>query len=678
MSQLYDKEYSHDKHDSLDGAMPGTAMRRESERLAKKPYRPPIFDNDVKPQMSQTPVADCISAGRRMAMAVSMYATEGQIDPTVNHHLKNLMMMMSDTQAQQAELLAEQQAQQMDANDADHRINSLQQGTTQLTHQLASLQDGMASMTTALTALNTQMATVGHSEWRTCEQVGNMMSVHHPATEYEMPLEPRYTWLRSADFLGFSMPAQPIAAGYMLTAHGDAAQLESNVPYRAVTLIDTDSTSTTSGMSQSRVPNSVSRECSTVYHTLHAEFSMRSHRELGLTPGREDRSSHHEEVKSLQEDEPARQASAQMTEAWSATTPASPVPTTHGHHCQNGGRAAAATYPTGPVDNGDDPILNVAGEVFVMQMADLVEEHFSMFQMDWTWHMEIECVYDDACHKKLTALTLQYPQGIPANKLPRWSPRPTCRGPMEMPMEITGHPLTKPTATFKQGKDTDVPDNVTYAQAIKSYMGYNYLDYDRYGISLLASNTSMQFGNAFFNVTHAYGGHLTWRKAVFFFLKATPASLSIHKAQSIMEQVVLTSEQMLPEFVNNFLLLRFCTGNHMQLRVVIDCLFCSIGLQMEMMLHTEVPHTGQQQCNLYRMLDVLANAEEDRNRYRPNAVSARLMHQWMEKYAATVGIMLRGLHQQYQVPLPTTRNQVLGTRPQQPAGPAMRFAPTDQ
>ncbi|PIA12727.1 hypothetical protein COEREDRAFT_12294 [Coemansia reversa NRRL 1564] len=207
--------------------------------------------------------------------------------------------------------------------------------------------------------------------------------------------------------------------------------------------------SATSDMSKSRVQHSVSRERSSVYHTPRAEFSMRSHGELGFIPGREDRSCHHEEVESLQEDEPARQASAQMMYAWSAATPASSVPTTRGYNHQNGRRAAAATYPTGPIDNGNDPILNVAGVVFVTQMANLVEEHFSMFQTDWTRHMEIERVYDEARREKLTALTLEYPQGIPANKLPGWSPRPTRRGPMEMPMEITGRLLTKLTVTFK-------------------------------------------------------------------------------------------------------------------------------------------------------------------------------------------------------------------------------------
>ncbi|PIA12508.1 hypothetical protein COEREDRAFT_12694 [Coemansia reversa NRRL 1564] len=135
--------------------------------------------------------------------------------------------------------------------------------------------------------------------------------------------------------------------------------------------------------------------------------------------------------------------------AQSAATPASPVLTTCCHNHQNDRRAAVATYPTGPVDNGNDPVLNVTGEVFVIQMADLVEEHFSRFQTDWMWHIEIEHVYDDAHCNKLTALTQEYLQGIPANKLPRWLLRPTYRGPMEMPIQITSRPLTKPMVTFK-------------------------------------------------------------------------------------------------------------------------------------------------------------------------------------------------------------------------------------
>ncbi|PIA14545.1 hypothetical protein COEREDRAFT_10283 [Coemansia reversa NRRL 1564] len=464
MSQLYDGEYSHDEHDSLDAAMPGTVTRGESVRLAeKKPYRPAIGDDNAKPHMPQMPIAEHISAGRRTAMAAAMYATEGQIDPMVHQHLQNLMTMMSDTQAQQAELLAKQRVQRTDVNDADYCINSLQQSSIQLTHQLASLQDGMASMTTALTALNMQMATSSHSEWRSHEQAGNTSAICYPALAFEMLRDLRHTRPRSTDLNEFLAPAQPIAVDQMPTTYRDAAHSESSVPYRAVTLIDADSMSATSDVSKSRVQHSVSREHSAVYHTPHAEFSMRSHGELGFTLGHEDRSSHHEEVESLREDEPARQASAQMMYARSAATPAGPVPTTRGYNCQNGGRAAAVIYPTSPIDNGNDPILNIAGEVFVTQMADLIEEHFSMFQTDWTRHMEIEYVYDEVRREKLTALTLEYPQGILANKLPRWSSRPTHRGPMETPTEITGRPLTKPMATFKQGKDTDVPDSVTYA-----------------------------------------------------------------------------------------------------------------------------------------------------------------------------------------------------------------------
>ncbi|KAJ2609357.1 hypothetical protein H4S08_004086 [Coemansia sp. RSA 1365] len=60
----------------------------------------------------------------------------------------------------------------------------------------------------------------------------------------------------------------------------------------------------------------------------------------------------------------------------------------------------------------------------------------------------------------------------------------------------------------------------------------------------------------------------------------------------------------------------------MQLHVVIDCFFRAIGPQMELMLHTEVPHTSQCQRYLYHMLDVLANAEEDCNHYHPNLTQA--------------------------------------------------------
>ncbi|PIA13194.1 hypothetical protein COEREDRAFT_11691 [Coemansia reversa NRRL 1564] len=221
MSQLYDGEYSHDERDSLDAAMPVTVTYRESARSAeKKPYRPAIGDDNAKPHMPQMPIAECISAGRRTAIAAAMYTTEGQIDLMVHQHLQNLMTMMSDTQAQQAELLAEQRVQRTDVNGADYHINSLQQSSIQLTCQLARLQDGMASMMTALTALNTWMATSIHSEWRSHKQVGNT--------------------LRSTDLNEFSAPAQPIAVDQMPTTYRDAAHSESSIPYRAITLIDAD------------------------------------------------------------------------------------------------------------------------------------------------------------------------------------------------------------------------------------------------------------------------------------------------------------------------------------------------------------------------------------------------------------------------------------------------------
>ncbi|KAJ2795461.1 hypothetical protein H4R20_005868, partial [Coemansia guatemalensis] len=107
----------------------------------------------------------------------------------------------------------------------------------------------------------------------------------------------------------------------------------------------------------------------------------------------------------------------------------------------------------------------------------------------------------------------------------------------------------------------------------------------------------------------------------------------------------------------------------MQLRVVLDCLFRAIGPQLEMMLRTEVPRARNRQLNLYRLLDVLANAEEDRNRYRSTATSARIMQRRMESYASAAGITLRGTTYLLPAHASETQGQASGSRPSRPAGP---------
>ncbi|KAJ2802721.1 hypothetical protein H4R20_003170 [Coemansia guatemalensis] len=317
----------------------------------------------------------------------------------------------------------------------------------------------------------------------------------------------------------------------------------------------------------------VSRDDRTVFHMPRAHFPVRSHGEVGTTPAHAGRSSYHADVESLREDEPARQAPPQTTDAWSGRAPAGPVPTNTGQYRRNDESATAGLYPTNLIDNGDDPVLNVAGEIFTSQYGDLVEGHFSMFHTDWTCHMEIECHAHRERQDRLDMLSKKYLKGIPEEQIPEFTARPGDGRLGGVPASITDRPLSKPTATFGMGKDSDVADSVTYVQAIESYMGMNRLDYDRYGVALLAGNTMTLYGNSFFGFTRPFGDKITWRKAVFYFLKATPALLTTSEAQWMMMKIILTSEQPLPEFVNNFLLLRFRAGNHMQLSVVMDCLF---------------------------------------------------------------------------------------------------------
>ncbi|KAJ2803756.1 hypothetical protein H4R20_002769 [Coemansia guatemalensis] len=219
-----------------------------------------------------------------------------------------------------------------------------------------------------------------------------------------------------------------------------------------------------------------------------------------------------------------------------------------------------------------------------------------MFHTDWTHHMELEHHHHDARKDRLDELSKQYLKGIPSALLPEYMARPSDRGPDATPTSITRRPLNKLTATFALGKDTDVADSVTYTQAIESYMGLNHLDYDRYGVALLAGNTTMQYSNLYFAFTRPFGEKITWRKAVYYFLKATPTSLTTSEAQWMMTRIVLTAEQPLPEFVNNFLLLRFCAGNHQQLSMVMDCLFRAVGVPMEMMLRTHTCHDPDHHC----------------------------------------------------------------------------------
>ncbi|KAJ2797069.1 hypothetical protein H4R20_005325, partial [Coemansia guatemalensis] len=178
--------------------------------------------------------------------------------------------------------------------------------------------------------------------------------------------------------------------------------------------------------------------------------------------------------------------------------------------------------------------------------------------------------------------------------------------------------------------------------AIESYMGTNRLDYDRYSVALLAGNTTTLYCNAYFNLVRPFGDKITWRKAVFYFLKATPTSLTTDEAQWMMSWIILTAEQPLPEFVNNFLLLWFRTGNHMCLSKVMDYLFWAVGVPMEMMLRTHMRHDPDHLLELYNLLEVLAGAEQERNHYRAAATSKRVTQDRIDKYAAATSMQLRG------------------------------------
>ncbi|KAJ2809223.1 hypothetical protein H4R20_000287 [Coemansia guatemalensis] len=354
------------------------------------------------------------------------------------------------------------------------------------------------------------------------------------------------------------------------------------------------------------------------------------------------KSGHYTDVESPREDAPARQMHPQTTDARSERTPAGPVLTDDGYDRQNGESATAGLYPTSVIDNSEDTVLNVAGEIFTSQHGDLVKGHFSMFHTDWTRHMETEHHEDWLRKKKLDALSKEHRKGIPQKLLPELMARLSDGGSGAMPTTITGRPLSKPTAMYGMGKDTDVADGVTYAQAIESYMGTNQLDYDRYGVALLAGNTTTLYSNAYFNFTCPFSEKITWRKAVFYFLKATPASLTTDEAQWMMSQIVLTAEQPLPEFVNNFLLLRFCVGNHMRLSKVMDYLFHAVGIPMEMMLCTHMRHDPNHHLELYNLLEVLEGAEQERNRYWLVVTSECVTQEHIDKYAAATGMHLRG------------------------------------
>ncbi|KAJ2803812.1 hypothetical protein H4R20_002747 [Coemansia guatemalensis] len=386
----------------------------------------------------------------------------------------------------------------------------------------------------------------------------------------------------------------------------------------------------------------VSRDSCDAFCTPHANFSTRSRGEVGFTLARAGRSSHHAAVESPREDTPARQVHPQMTDERSGRAPAGPVPMNDGQYHQNGKSATAGLYPTDVISNGEDTVLNVASEIFMSQYGDLIEGHFLMFHTDWTRHMETERHADQCWKNTMYLLSKTHRRGILESLVPELMARLIDRRSDATPLTITGRPLGKPTATFGMGKDTDTADSITYVQAIESYMGTNRLDYDWYGMALLAGNTTTLYCNAYFNLVRPFGDKITWRKAVFYFLKATPASLTTDEVQWIMSRIILTAEQPLPEFVNNFLLLWFRTGNHMRLSKVMDYLFRAVGVPMEMMLRTHMHHDPDHHLELYNLLEVLAGAEQEHNHYRAAATSEQVTQDHIDKYAAATSMQLRG------------------------------------
>ncbi|KAJ2793077.1 hypothetical protein H4R20_006652 [Coemansia guatemalensis] len=73
-----------------------------------------------------------------------------------------------------------------------------------------------------------------------------------------------------------------------------------------------------------------------------------------------------------------------------------------------------------------------------------------------------------------------------------------------------------------------------------------------------------------------------------------------------------------------------------------DCLFRAVGVPMEMMLCTHTRHDPDHHLELYNLLEVLAGAEQERNRYRSAATLERVTQARIDKYAAATGMKLRG------------------------------------
>ncbi|KAJ2808237.1 hypothetical protein H4R20_000953 [Coemansia guatemalensis] len=646
-----------------DAAVPGSAARTVSDRAVEKESALAKFMDDGK---SSVVVGERMTSIRRRsaAVAVSEGVERGELDPAVARHLYKVLDTVAGDQDQRM-IVNEQQRQRME--DMDHRMDKfheelrqsnqelrgeLRQSTQELRGEtqelreemrgeMRSMRDALDAVLLAVQARNSRPVSPIQPVARQ-ERNSDSPAMHAISSTPENLSGVTDVRSRSAGYEEFRTPAQagrttgPVT-GYRGTALSDGDF--SHGPFRATPARGAAAMPYPDGVEDDEL---VSRDSRTAFRTPRANFSVRGHGEVGVTPASAGRSGHHVDVQSPREDAPARQVHSQTTDARSERTPAGPVPTDDGYDRQNGESATAGLYPTSVIDNGEDTVLNVAGEIFTSQHGDLVEGHFSMFHTDWTRHMEMERHADWLRKKKLDALSKEHRKGIPQNLLPELTARPSDGGSGATPTTITGRPLSKPTATFGMGKDTDVADSVTYAQAIESYMGTNRLDYDRYGVALLAGNTTTLYSNAYFNFTRPFGEKITWRKAVFYFLKATPASLTTDEAQWMMSRIVLTAEQPLPEFVNNFLLLRFRAGNHMRLSKVMDYLFRAVGVPMEMMLRTHTRHDPDHHLELYNLLEVLAGAEQERNRYRAAATSERVTQERIDKYAAATGMHLRG------------------------------------
>ncbi|PIA16160.1 hypothetical protein COEREDRAFT_8565 [Coemansia reversa NRRL 1564] len=234
---------------------------------------------------------------------------------------------------------------------------------------------------------------------------------------------------------------------------------------------------------------------------------------------------------------------------------------------------------------------------------------FNLGKRDWVAHLEEEG--HTARYNPIDAAGSQRPPTIPT---------------MTQICLPTGLP------TFGKNKETDIMDVINYAHEMQTHLYGANLDPDDFGCRAVATTVNPRLSAQLLQHATYRNGNPNWRTTVYWLLKLAPKAMSEMEAQTLLEEIRLTSYDSYADFVSSFEALRFRAG--------------PFGKTHAMYIQQCVNNKQTHPADIWELEDVLIKAQSQQWLIADDEMLVRKQQQRMAK-----------LRRQYRIPSkPATRD----------------------